>query len=482
VPLRRLHRRPLMNDEACKRWVFVGIMLSIFLAAIESTVVATAMPTVVASLGGIRIYSWVFSGFLLTQTVTMPLWGRFSDLYGRRPAYLTGLATFLIGSALSGAAQNMVQLILFRMVQGLGAGALMTLGYTIIGELFGLERRARMQGYISSVWGVASLMGPWAGGLLTDHVSWRWVFYINLPFGAVAMALIAVALTAVSRPTGRPIVDWSGVALFAAGVSALLLGIVEAGRVGSWSTIEVVGLLVLGVIVLIAFVTVEQRAAEPIVPLLLFKGRMVLAAVVTRFLAGMAMFGALSFVPLFLQSVTGASATRAGVVLTPFVLGWVVMSVVSARLVLRIGYRTVVLTGMASLTVAFLLFRRWSVTLSPASAMVDVLLAGIGMGMVVVPMLIAVQSVVARSDLGAATSLTQFFMSIGGALGLSLMGAVMSQRLHAGLPMVDALHGVFVVGSAVCVAALASAFIVPAGRAQDLARSEMRGEPTRVGG
>jgi predicted MFS family arabinose efflux permease len=227
---------------------------------------------------------------------------------------------------------------------------------------------------------------------------------------------------------------------------------------------------------------VEQRAAEPIVPLRLFKNRMILAAVVTRFLAGMAMFGALSFVPLFLQSVTGASATRAGLVLTPFVLGWVVMSVVSARLVLRVGYRSVVLTGMASLTVAFLLFRTWSVTLSSGGAMIDVLLAGIGMGMVVVPMLIAVQSVVARSDLGTATSLTQFFMSIGGALGLSLMGAVMSQRLHAGLPMVDALHGVFVVGSAVCVAALASAFMVPAGRAQDLARSEMRGEPTRVGG
>jgi EmrB/QacA subfamily drug resistance transporter len=471
-----------VNEEARKRWVFLGIMLSIFLAAIESTVVATAMPTVVASLGGIRIYSWVFSGFLLTQTVTMPLWGRFSDLYGRRPVYLAGLATFLVGSALSGAAQDMVQLILFRMVQGLGAGALMTLGYTIIGELFGLERRARMQGYISSVWGVASLMGPWAGGLLTDHVSWRWVFYINLPFGAVAMALIATALTTVSRPARRPIVDGAGVVLFAAGVSALLLGIVEAGRVGSWSRIEVVALLVLGAIVLVAFVAVERRAAEPIVPLRLFKNRMILAAVVTRFLAGMAMFGALSFVPLFLQSVTGATATRAGLVLTPFVLGWVVMSVVSARLVLRVGYRIVVLTGMASLTVAFLLFRRWSVTLTPGSAMIDVLLAGIGMGMVVVPMLIAVQSVVVRSDLGAATSLTQFFMSIGGALGLSLMGAVMSQRLHAGLPMVEALHGVFVVGSGVCIAALASAFMVPSGRAQDLARGDLRGEPTRVGG
>jgi EmrB/QacA subfamily drug resistance transporter len=471
-----------MNDEARKRWVFVGIMLSIFLAAIESTVVATAMPTVVTSLGGIRIYSWVFSGFLLTQTVTMPLWGRFSDLYGRRPIYLVGLATFLVGSALSGASQNMVQLILFRMVQGLGAGALMTLGYTIIGELYGLERRARMQGYISSVWGLASLMGPWAGGVLTDHVSWRWVFYINLPFGAVAMALIAAALTGAAGPARRPVVDGVGVGLFAAGVSALLLGIVEAGRVGSWSRPDVVGLLVLGVLVLVAFVVVEQRAVEPIVPLRLFKNRMVLAAVVTRFLAGMAMFGALSFVPLFLQSVTGASATGAGLVLTPFVLGWVVMSVLSARLVLRVGYRAVVVAGMASLTVAFLLFGRWSVTLTSGSAMFDVLLAGIGMGMVVVPMLIAVQSVVARSDLGAATSLTQFFMSIGGALGLSLMGAVMSQRLHAGLPMVEALHGVFVVGFGVCVLALASSFMVPSGRAQDLARSELRGEPTRVGG
>jgi EmrB/QacA subfamily drug resistance transporter len=469
-------------DEARRRWVFVGIILSIFLAAIESTVVATAMPTVVASLGGIRIYSWVFSGFLLTQTVTMPLWGRFSDLYGRRSVYLIGLATFLVGSALSGAAQDMVQLIVFRMIQGLGAGALMTLGYTIIGELFGLERRARMQGYISSVWGVASLLGPWVGGMLTDHVSWRWVFYINLPIGAIAMVVIAVALTGMSKPVRRPVVDWAGVALFTAGVSAILLGIVEAGRVGSWSELDVLGLLAVGGSVLVAFVAVERRATEPIVPPRLFKTRMIVAAVVTRFLAGMAMFGALSFVPLFLQSVTGATATGAGLVLTPFVLGWVVTSVLSARLVLRVGYRSVVLAGMGGLTGAFLLFTRWSVALTPGGAMVDVLLAGVGMGLVVVPMLIAVQSVVARSDLGAATSMSQFFMSIGGALGLSIMGTVMAQRLHAGLPMADALHGVFVVGFGVCVAAVASAFLVPPGRAQDLARAEMRGEPTRVGG
>src|SRR2546428_271665 len=363
-----------MNDETRKRWVFFGIMLSIFLAAIESTVVATAMPTVVTHLGGIRIYSWVFSGFLLTQTVTMPLWGRFSDLYGRRPVYLAGLTIFLAGSALSGAAQ------------------------------------------------------------------------------------------------------------FAAGVSALLLGIVEAGRAGSWSRIDVVALLVLGGIGLVAFVAVERRAADPIVPLRLFKSRMIVAAVVTRFLVGTAMFGALSFVPLFLQSVTGATATGAGLVLTPFVLGWVVTSVLSARLVLRISYRSVVLAGMACLTGAFLLFARWSVTLTPGAAVWDVLLAGVGMGLVVVPMLIAVQSAVTRSDLGAATSMTQFFMSIGGALGLPIMSTVMSQRLHAGLPMVEALHGVFVVGGAVCVAALGATLLVPSGRAQDPARAEMRGEPTRVGG
>src|SRR2546430_15699561 len=212
VPLRRLHRRPLMEERA-KRRVLVGIMMSIFLAAMESTVVATAMPTVVASLGGIQIYSWVFSGFLLTQTVTMPLWGRFSDLYGRRPVFLIGLTTFLAGSALSGSAQSMGQLIAFRMVQGLGAGSLMTLGYTIIGELFGLERRAKMQGWISGGWGVSSLVGPWPGGVLSDHVSWRWVFYINLPFGAVAMALIASGLVEEARPARRPGVAYAGVAL-----------------------------------------------------------------------------------------------------------------------------------------------------------------------------------------------------------------------------------------------------------------------------
>ncbi len=469
-------------DERAKRRVLVAVMLAIFLAAIESTVVALAMPTVVARLGGLRFYSWVFSGYLLTQTVTMPLWGRFSDLYGRRPVFLVGLSTFLAGSALSGASQDMAQLIAFRMVQGLGAGSLMTLGYTIIGEVFGLERRAKLQGWLSGVWGVASMVGPPVGGLLTDHLSWRWVFYMNLPFGAIAMALVATALRSETRPARRPSIDWRGVLCFTAGIVLVMLALVEAGREAAWAGAGVLAPLVAGAAALAAFVAVERRAAEPIVPLRLFASRMVVAAVLTRSLAAMAMFGALAFVPLFVQTITGASATRSGAVLAPFVLGWVALSALSARLVLRVGYRSVVMAGVVCLTGAFILLAQWGTGLSLAGAMGDVLLAGVGMGLVIVPMLIAVQSAVPRSELGVATSVIQFFMSVGGAVGVSVMGTVMAQRLAAGLPLVDALHGVFVTGLVVCVAALAASLLVPGGRAQDLARAEMRGEPTRAGG
>src|SRR3989475_671408 len=468
-----------VTGDARKRRALYGVMLSVFLAAMESTVVATAMPTVVASLGGVHIYSWVFSGFLLTSTVTMPLWGRVSDLFGRRPVYLGGLGIFLLGSALSGASQDMVQLIGFRMLQGLGAGSLMTLGMTMIGELFGLEQRARMQGYVSGMWGVASLLGPLLGGLLTDLGSWRWVFYVNLPFGAVAIALLAGALpdVTVRRPHAF---DWTGVALFTSGISALLVGILEAGRVGVWTGADVLVPLALAAGALAAFVPVERRAREPIVPFRLFRHRMVLAAGVNGFLSGMAMFGAISFVPLFLQHVSGISATAAGVVLMPFVLGWVAMSIVSARLVLRVGYRALAVAGMTCLAVAFLLLTRWSPGLTQTVAMRDALLGGIGMGLTFVPMLLSVQSAVARADLGAATSLTQFLRTIGGAVGLSVMGAVMVRRLASGLPMAEALHGVFVVGFGVSVLALASAFLVPAGRAHELARPDLREEPTRA--
>jgi EmrB/QacA subfamily drug resistance transporter len=469
-------------DDRRRRLVVMGVILSIFLAAMESTVVATAMPRVVTSLGGLELYSWVFSGFLLTSTVTMPVWGRLSDMVGARRTFLVGLTIFLLGSGLSGLAQSMSQLIGFRMLQGLGAGSLMTIGMTIIGALFRLERRAKMQAYISGVWGVASLCGPLIGGLLADHVSWRWVFYVNVPFGALAMTLIAAGLRDQPRNGRPPVIDYAGLALFTIGVSALLIGVLEAGRVARWTGADVLGPLGLAAAAGVAFVAVERRAADPIIPLRLFRVRMVLAAALTGFLAGMAMFGAISFVPLFLQSVSGLTATGAGVVLIPFVLGWVCMSIISARLVLHVGYRTVVVAGMLCLVLAFLLLSRWSESLTLVTAMRDALVGGIGMGLTMVPMLIAVQSAVARTDLGAATSMIQFFRTLGGAIGLSVMGTVMAWRLSLGLGPTGALHGVFVTGLVVCLAAVVSTALVPAGRARDLARAEVRGEPTRVGG
>ena len=283
--------------EPHRRLVVAGVMASMFLAAMESTVVATAMPTVIASLGGLRIYSWTFSGFLLASTVTMPLWGRLADQYGRRRVYLVGLSLFLVGSALSGLSQTMAQLIAFRAIQGLGAGSLIIIGMTIIADLYGLERRAKMQGYFSGVWGVASLVGPVIGGVLTDAVSWRWVFYINLPFGLLAMAAIRWGLASERSARRASAFDYAGTAVFAAVISALLVGLLEGGRGASWWRPSVLAVLGLSAVLLVVFVLIERRAAEPVVPLALFANPMVRAASVTGFLSGMAMFGAITFVP-----------------------------------------------------------------------------------------------------------------------------------------------------------------------------------------
>ena len=493
--------------------VLAGVMGAVFLAAMESTVVATAMPTVIATLGGIQIYSWAFSGYLLASTVTMPLWGRLADQHGRRRVIVTGLAIFLLGSVLSGLSLTMAQLIAFRAIQGLGAGSLITIGMTIIADLYGLERRAKMQGYLSAVWGVASLVGPLIGGFLTDEVSWRAVFYINLPFGLLAMAAIGWGLAGERIAPRSAAFDFAGTGIFAAAISVLLVGLIEAGRGASWWRPSVLGLLTLSAVLLVFFVLVERGAAEPVVPLGLFAIPMVRAAAATGFLSGMAMFGAITFVPLYLQAVSGTNAMQAGFVLVPFVFGWVVCSIVAARLVLRVGYRSVVVTGMCFLTAAFVLLTGWNEALTRGAAMLDIIVAGVGMGLVFVPMLIAVQSAVPRSVLGSATSVTSFFRTIGGAVGVAVMGSIMAQRLHLELSsllatappdlqsrlrdvvahpdllvnpvtraalgaevldrmrpaMAHAVGSVFVVGLVVALAALASAFLVPPGQASELA-------------
>lgn len=408
--------------------VTLGIMLSLFLAAMEATVVATAMPTIVGQLGGLATYSWVFAAYMLASTVTVPVYGKLSDIYGRRPVHAAAMGLFLFGSLLCGLATSMSQLVAFRAVQGLGAGGVLSLAFIIVGAMFGLEQRARMQGYFASVWAVASIVGPLLGGFLVDRVSWRWVFYINVPFGLVAATLIWTLWKdeAPSRGLAAP-VDVLGAGLLTAGMTALLLGLFELEGPAGWP------LLGAALVVLAALVPVERRAADPVLPLPLFRDRLFAAACGHGLLSGCALFGSLAFVPLYVQAVLGTSATVAGATLTPLTLGWVLASIVGSRMLLRVSYRALALVGMSLLTLGALQVVRIISAASLPGFIIGLTLMGIGMGLSVPALLIAVQSTVARRMLGTATATVQFSRSVGGVVGVSVMGAVLSLRLAKAL-------------------------------------------------
>ncbi|HET9222518.1 MAG TPA: MDR family MFS transporter [Roseiflexaceae bacterium] len=409
--------------------VTLGVMLSLFLASMESTVVATAMPTIAAQLGGLEWYSWVFSAYMLASTTTVPLFGKLSDIYGRRPIYAIAMGFFLLGSLLCGQAQSIEQLIAFRAVQGLGAGGLLPLAFIIVGDLFTLEQRARMQGLFSGVWGVSSIVGPLLGGFLVDQVAWQWVFYINIPFGLLAGALVWFGWIDRPRPSGatRPAVDYAGATLLTVGIVALLLGLFELGTPTGWTLLGAAALL------FVALGWVERRAADPVLPLKLFRDRMFAVACANGLLAGWSLFGGVTFVPLFLQAVRGSSATAAGATLAPLLLGWVGSSIVGSRLLLRIGYRTLALIGMALLTIGSFLMTLNDAQTPQLQLLTALTMMGVGMGLTIPSFLIAVQSTVPRSSLGSATSTLQFSRSIGGTLGVSVMGAALSAGLAASL-------------------------------------------------
>jgi EmrB/QacA subfamily drug resistance transporter len=409
--------------------VTIGVMMSLFLAAMESTVVATAMPTIVSQLGGLSNYSWVFAAYMLTSTTVVPVFGKLSDIYGIRPVFLVAIALFLVGSILCGQAGSMGELIAYRALQGVGAGGVMPLAFITIGAIFSLQERARMQGFFSGVWGVSSVFGPLLGGFLVDQVSWRWVFYINIVPGLLAAALVWGALVEQRRDTrARPSVDYLGVALLSVSIVLLLLGLFELGTMMSWALLG--GALVCGALLAV----VEQRAADPIVPLRLFRSRSFAVACGHGILAGFAMFGCVSFIPLFAQAVLGASATGAGATLMPLMLGWVGASIVGSRLLLRFDYRTLALAGMVLLTLGSgLLLLPFIATFGVAGLLVPTGMMGVGMGLSIPSFLIAVQSSVARSDLGTATSTVQFSRSIGGTLGVSVMGVALAAGLAARL-------------------------------------------------
>jgi EmrB/QacA subfamily drug resistance transporter len=408
---------------------FGGLLLAMLLASLDQTIVSTALPTIVGDLGGLDQLSWVVTAYLLGATVTMPLWGRASDLYGRKRLFQVAIAVFLAGSVLSGAAQSLGELIAFRALQGLGAGGLMTLAMAIVAEIISPRERGRYQGYIQLVFVVASVAGPLLGGLFVDHLSWRWVFYVNVPIGAAALILTATSLHLPAQRSGARI-DYTGAALLAAGLASLLLVTTWGGREYAWGSAEIVGLAAAAVVLLVAFVFQERRAPEPILPLRLFRDPVFDIVSATLFLTTLAFFAVIVFMPTFLQVVTGASATGSGLLLLPLLIATTGATTVSGRLISRTGrYKAFPVAGLALMSVGLLLLSRMTAGTSQATAALLLVVFGVGFGMVGQVLVLAIQNAVDRSDLGIATGSANLFRSLGGSVGVAVFGALFAARL-----------------------------------------------------
>ncbi len=403
-----------------------AILLSMFLSAMEATVVSTAMPTVIAELHGIELYGWVGAIYMLATTVTIPLWGKLADTAGRRPAMLAGIALFLAGSVASGMSRTMTTLVAMRAVQGLGAGSLQTVSLTIIGDIFTIEQRAKVQGVFGAVWGVAGMVGPLVGGLIVTHFSWRWVFFVNLPFGLLSAALFVVAYRegAARRPGALSRVDWLGAACLCGAIVSLLLGV--GGR--AWQVT-----LPLSVALTLGFVVVERRAVDPLLPLPLLVRPVIRASAVLGALMGAVMMGTLMYVPLYVQAVQHGSPTAAGSSIASMLVGWPIASAVSGRLIPRFGFRPLVLTGATTIALSSLAMSLVMGLGTPAIAAAAFAL-GVGMGLANTALLIAVQESVTRGERGTATATAMFSRTIGGALSVGALGALLGALLAGHVP------------------------------------------------
>ena len=451
--------------------IYAGLMVTLALAALDQTIVATALPRIVGDLGGITQYSWVFTAYMLTSTVTVPLYGKLGDVYGRKNLFLFAIVVFLIGSALCGAAQSMTQLVVFRAVQGIGAGGLFPLSLAVIGNIVPARARGRWQGLIGAVFAAASIIGPALGGFIVDNTTWRWVFFVNLPVGGLALLVISLTMPRRAAARTEHSIDWLGAGILAAGTGALLLGLVWGGRQYSWGSGHVVLALAAALVLLVLFGIVERRAAEPILPFDVLRNPIVAGSVACMALVGMAMFGTISYVPLFVQGVIGTSATSSGVVLTPMILGAVCTSILTGQVVSRTGrYRWNAVFGPVVLTVAMLLLWRMDVSTTNGEAARNMVIAGIGIGSMMQVFVLSVQNAAPRSRIGSATALTQFGRQMGATLGVTVMGVLVNHGLPRGLAaggegaqlhrlppalrrgLAGAIHPAFLV--AACIAAL----------------------------
>ena len=437
VPRQPQTKQPQTKQLQTKREIYTamsGLMIAMLLAMLDNLIVGTAMPTIVGELGGLAHLSWVVTGYALASAVSTPVWAKLGDLYGRKGVFLASIVVFLIGSSLAGLSQGMGELIAFRGIQGLGAGGLMVGATAIIGDLVPLRDRGRYQGLMAAVMPVAFIGGPLLGGLLTDHLSWRWTFYINLPLGILALVVTTLTMHLPGR-RAEVSVDWAGASLLAAGVAALTLLASWGGSQYAWSSAPILALGALSMLALGAFVAVERRVTEPILPLRLFTSRNLTAAVTLTFLTGLAMFGAVTFLPQFQQSVQGASATSSGLLLLPLMGGMLATSLLGGQLVSRTGrYRGLLLAGSTLMAGGLGLLATMDQATTALTTSMWMVVLGVGMGMLMQTTLLVVQNSVGHADLGAATGAATLFRTIGGSIGVSLFGTLFAQRLEAGLP------------------------------------------------
>lgn len=409
--------------------IFSGLMLGMLLAALDQTIVATALPTITGELGGLNHLSWVVTSYLLASTVSTPLYGKLGDLYGRKRLFQIAIVIFLAGSVLSGLAQDMFQLIAFRAVQGLGGGGLIVLAQAIIADVVSPRDRGRYQGYFGAVFGASSVAGPLLGGFFTDHLTWRWVFFVNIPLGILALFVTSAVLPAGQRRSQHR-VDYLGSAVLVAAVTCIVLFTTWGGTEHAWDSGVILGLIAASVVLLGLLMVVERRAAEPVVPLHLFSGRTFRVATSVSFIIGVSMFGAISFLPLFLQVVNGASATNSGLLLLPLMLGLLLASVGSGQVITRTGrYKVFPIIGTALATVAMFLLSTMGAGTGQSTVTAYMVMLGVGIGFSMQTLVLATQNTVPTKDLGTATSSVTFFRSMGGSIGVAVFGALFNSSL-----------------------------------------------------
>jgi EmrB/QacA subfamily drug resistance transporter len=408
--------------------VLIAVMLSTALVALDSTIIATAVPSVVRDLGGFAQFPWLFSIYLLTQAVTVPLYGKFADVLGRRPVMFFGIAAFLVGSVLCGAAWSMPVLIAARAVQGIGAGAIQPMSMTVIGDLYTVEERARVQGYVASVWGVASVVGPTLGGVFAEYLDWRWIFFINLPLGAIAaLMLFRNFAEHVERKPHK--VDYLGAALLTTGCSLVILGLLEGGVAWAWGSLPSVGIFVAGALLLVAFVLAEKRAAEPVLPLWVFTRRVLVGGNLVALVVGAVLMGLTSYLPTYAQGVLGAGALVAGFAVAALTVGWPISASLAGKIYLRIGFRDTALIGSVFIIAGGVLVALLGAGSSLWAAAFAAFVLGVGLGLAASPTLVAIQSVVGWDRRGVVTATNLFSRSLGSAVGAAVFGAIANATL-----------------------------------------------------